>query len=103
MTLCMSHPGHVHADYISCVSYSPDGIHLASSSADRHVRLRVWDAHDGSLVAQWNSSDVHMHKAMIKAVSRSPDGLKLATIGFEGSIKVWALEAGVDSPRMLLS
>ena len=67
-----------HDDYISSVSFSPDGTLLATDEA-------VWEVHSGKLLATLGS---------VNAVAFSPDGTLLATASSDDTAKVWEMPEG---------
>jgi WD40 repeat protein len=67
-------------------AYSPDGTRLASASRDRAVRL--WDAADGQLIAEYR------HEAGAFCVAFSPDGRWLASGGGDGRVRFAAAADG---------
>src|SRR5205814_618309 len=60
-----------HGAHVQTVAWSPDGLHLATGSADGSAR--VWEAASGREVARLP------HDAAVQAVAWSPDGRLLAT------------------------
>jgi WD40 repeat protein/serine/threonine protein kinase len=82
-----------HFASVYCVTFSPDGLRLASGSHDRTVR--VWDLTTGREISMLTG-----HKELIKSVAFSPDGLRLASAGgnwttdHPGELKVWDLATG---------
>ena len=75
-----------HSDAVYGVSFSPDSKYLASTGADRAVK--VWDVATGKLQytlgdsTDWNYT-----------VAWSPDGIHLAAGGVDKSIRVWRVDA----------
>lgn len=71
-----------HSGPVHCIAWSPDGLYLASPSADRTIR--IWDIEDGRC-------DVfHQPEGVVNCVAWSPDGALLASGGRSaGTVKVW--------------
>lgn len=76
-----------HLGPVTVVKYSPDGSLLASGSED--FTVRVWDAHDGSLL-----HELIGHTDMVTDLSFSPDGKTLASSSTDGSVRFWDVEEG---------
>ena len=76
-----------HSDTIYSLSFSPDGNHLASSGADRFVK--VWEVATGTLA---RSFEGHTHHVL--SVDWKTDGKILATAGADSVIKVWNFNTG---------
>jgi len=70
---------------LSCLAYSPDGAHLASSDASRNIL--VWDAAAKTIKVQgWV-----FHAAGIKSIAWSPDNVHLSSAGVDSDIYVWSV------------
>ncbi|MFO7565126.1 MAG: pentapeptide repeat-containing protein [Enhygromyxa sp.] len=76
-----------HRGPVTSVAWSPDGTRLASSSWDNTVR--VWDAHDGTLV-----STLQGHEVGVTGVAWSPDGTRLASSSDDKTVRVWDAHDG---------
>ena len=73
-----------HNDLVRSVTFSPDGKHLVSGSADKSIK--IWD-----LVLAKESQTLLGHKLAISAVAFSPDGKCLASGSADKTIKIWDL------------
>jgi len=76
-----------HSDTVFGVAFSPDGVWLASSGADRFVK--VFNAATGALA---KSFEGHTHHVL--GVSWKWDGKVLASCGADNVIKVWDFITG---------
>lgn len=82
--------GDLHSDTVLSVRFSPDGQMLASSAADKIIRLI--DLSENRVV---RSLEGHTHHVM--AVAWNDDSVTLASAGADQSIKVWDTEAGTQT------
>lgn len=69
-------------DWVSSVSFSPDGKTFASGNEDKTIRL--WYISTGKTLSG--------HKGFVYSVSFSPDGKTLASGSFDQTIKLWSRE-----------
>ena len=76
-----------HTDWVSDITFSPDGTRLATTGLDNTVR--VWDAKTGQVLLTLAD-----HSRPVNTVTFSPDGARLATAGEDGFIIVWNAETG---------
>jgi WD40 repeat protein len=76
-----------HSDTIFGLEFSPDGVYLASSAADRFVK--VFNVASGSL---YKSFEGHTHHVL--DVTWKSDGKVLASCGADNVIKVWDFVTG---------
>jgi hypothetical protein len=77
----------VHSDAVLSLDFSPDGKYLASSSADRFVR--VLDLDSGRIVKAFEG-----HTSYVLAVAWKRDSRMLASAGADNVIKVWDFVTG---------
>jgi WD40 repeat protein len=73
-----------HRNEVWGAAYSPDGRMLATSSADRTVRL--WD-----LATKRTLAILKGHTGTVRALAFSPDGKRLATAGEDRTVRLWDL------------
>ena len=76
-----------HPDFITSMSFSPDGKTLASGSKDRTIYL--WDVETGK-----HKYTLTGHPESITRVSFSPDGKILISIGEDKTIYYWDIATG---------
>ena len=76
-----------HADYISCLVYSPDSKIIASGSHDHTVRL--WDVKTGKHIRTLTD-----HQDDITFLSFSPDGSTLISVSRDMTINFWNITSG---------
>jgi WD40 repeat protein len=79
--------GQIHSDSILCVRISPDGSTVASSGADKLVKL-----HDLKGEASTRTLEGHTHHVL--GIAWHDDGFLLASSSADNTIKVWDIETG---------
>jgi WD40 repeat protein len=75
-----------HADWVTSVSFSPDGKRIVSGSFDRTVK--VWDAQTGEELLTLKG-----HSGNVRSVSFSPDGKRIVSGSSDETVKVWDISS----------
>ncbi|MEZ4664243.1 MAG: BTAD domain-containing putative transcriptional regulator [Caldilineaceae bacterium] len=78
-----------HTGPVNATAFHPNGMLLASGSADRTVRLWQIDAQQSVL-----RQTLHGHAAEITSVAFSPQGLCFASAGVDQTIRLWETQTG---------
>ncbi len=78
-----------HTGWVRSVSFSPDGLTLASGSRDR--TLRLWDVNTGE-----ERRTLTGHTDSVSSVSYSPDGRTLASGSSDGTVILWDVNTGEE-------
>lgn len=84
---------HGHDGFVEAVSWSPDGLQIATASWDSTAR--VWDALNGHPVTVLRG-----HKENVALVSWSPSGQHIATSSRDGTARVWDVASGAEVASM---
>lgn len=78
-----------HAGWIGAVAFSPDGLTLATGSADNTIKL--WQAEAGKELATLKG-----HGDYVVSLAFSPDGRTLASGSFDHTVRLWDLATGKE-------
>jgi WD40 repeat protein/class 3 adenylate cyclase len=70
---------------VGSVSWSPDGLWIATGSFDSSVR--IWNADGGKLEERLQG-----HPGIVNSVDWAPDSRRLVSAGSEGTARVWEIE-----------
>ncbi|QRW26238.1 WD-40 repeat-containing protein [Rhizoctonia solani] len=84
-----------HTKEVTSIAFSPGGLHLASASWDKTVR--VWDVQTGQTVGE----PFKEHTSYVFSVRYSPDGSRLASASLDHSIQVRDVISGAKAPKPL--
>ena len=79
--------GQTIGDRVLSIAYAPTGDTITSGARDG--RLRIWDAHTGSL-----RRTIDAHDDAITRVVSSPDGSRLASASLDGTVRLWTVATG---------
>ena len=80
-----------HEEWVTTVTFSPDGRYLVSGSFDKKIQL--WDAKTGSQVG----NSFQGHTDWVKSVAFSPDGRQIVSGSGDKTIQVWGLQTGTQN------
>ncbi|MCL1976595.1 MAG: hypothetical protein FWG55_00560, partial [Candidatus Bathyarchaeota archaeon] len=78
-----------HTSSVNNVTYSPDGVFLASASHDRTIKIWKRNKADNKFVLVDTLKGLEGHTAGVNCVCYSPDGLYLASASHDRTVRVW--------------
>ena len=78
----VSDPLEGHTDWVTSVSFLPDGKYIVSGSYDKTIRM--WDAQTGKLV----SDSFEGHADVATSVAFSPDGRYIVSGSYDKTIRM---------------
>ncbi|CAE7068610.1 unnamed protein product [Rhizoctonia solani] len=81
-----------HTNTISSVEFSPNGLHVATSSWDGTIR--VWDTQTG----RTSIGPLKGHALSVESIHFSPDGTRVVSGSWDTTLRVWDITTG----RMLM-
>lgn len=80
---------HGHSAAVRSLSFSPDGIQLASCGSDSVTRIWNWRANGAPKELE--------HPAPLRAVAFAPDGARIATAGGDRFIRIWNVQTAEEA------
>ncbi len=84
-----------HSDFVQGVAWSPNGVNLASASADKSIL--IWDG-----LAGGNAQMTLLgHTDTVYAVAWSPDGARLASASADHTVRIWDIQNGGKMTQVL--
>ncbi|KZM25403.1 hypothetical protein ST47_g3468 [Ascochyta rabiei] len=84
-----------HKRAVSCLKFSPNGLRIASASAD--ATIKIWSASTGQL-----EHTLEGHLAGVNTLTWSPDSTTLASGSDDKSIRLWDISTGLAHPTPLI-
>lgn len=84
---------HGHESTVNAITYSSDGLHLASASADRTIR--IWESKTGSCLFVLEG-----HAAAVESIMYSYDGRYLLSGSRDGTVCVWDTDTRKEVSRL---
>jgi len=76
-----------HKDFISALTFAPDGKSLASASIDGNIR--IWSTQSNRLQRR-----LYGHRGRVGSLAFSPDGKTLLSSGSDGQLRIWDVARG---------
>lgn len=80
------------AEIVSAISISPNGRTLAAAFSRDDSPIRLWDVTTGKMLR-----DLKGHGGVVRGLKFIPGGDQLVSAGDDGFVRVWNVEAGVQS------
>lgn len=76
-----------HSDFVTALTFRPDGQMLASAGLDGNIRL--WSTSRSRMLRRLTG-----HRGRVGSISFSPDGAHLASAGADGQLRIWDVSRG---------
>jgi WD40 repeat protein/serine/threonine protein kinase len=73
-----------HLGYVYCLTFSPDGKHIASATTNDDKSFAIWEAETGKELHVFRNNQSHIHR-----LRYTPDGRWLLAAHTDGNITVW--------------
>jgi len=72
------------SSYFNCISFSPDGKHIAIGTHDEAKEVVIWNFKEDTLRIAFDG-----HQKLVMDIAYSIDGSKLASASMDGTVRIW--------------
>ncbi len=92
---CWKSPGNTfvmlvgHKRPASCIAFAPDGMTVATGSAD--LTIRLWVPESGEMLRILEG-----HQKQVQGLAFSPDGTQLASVATDRTVRLWDVASGTE-------